>query len=180
MAWIRRASNEEEDLMRFRLTLLVALTSAIVAAGVCTTTAAAVPNRTFNAGIGECFLPHNVYGGSGPTITAPSVRYTNLKRRQVRVRAFAIIVNAQTEQWIRWQRFSTRTLRRRQAATFPEWTLDLPSPTTSAFWPAAIRVRLEVFYKGSLVEVWTGKPSKYKTYTNGAYFPTYTGTAAWC
>ena len=41
-------------------------------------------------------------------------------------------------------------------------------------------MRLEVYLKGKLVEVWTGEPSSYKTYTNGAFKRTYTGTATFC
>jgi len=62
----------------------------------------------------------------------------------------------------------------------PETTLDLPTRSTSAFWPAAIRVRIEVFHRGSLVDVRTGKPHIYKTWTNGAFFDTYAGMRPWC
>jgi hypothetical protein len=161
--------------MKSRLALLAAVVIGL--ASLCATAASA---GTFDAGTGKCFLPQNVYGGSGPTITAPSVRYTNATRRLVKVKAFAIIVNAQTEKWIRWKFIGSVSLRRHQFGTFPEATLDLPSRSTSAFWPAAIYVRLEVFSKRKLVEVWTGKPSEYKIFTNGAYFPTYTGTGPWC
>jgi len=162
-----------------RLALLFAVVGLGVAAGNANA-ASSVVNRTFNAGVGRCFLPDNVYGGSGPTITAPSVRYSNNTRRLVKVKAFAIIVNAQTGATVRWSFIKAVSLRRRHAGTFPETTLNLPTRPTSAFWPAAIHVELDVFSKGRLVEVWTGKPSSYEQFTNGAFFPTYTGTGPWC
>jgi|SoiMethySBSTD1v2_1073268.scaffolds.fasta_scaffold40359_5 hypothetical protein len=161
------------------LALLVAVVGLGIPAGNANASSSIV-KRTFDAGIGRCFLPQNVYGGSGPTITAPSVRYSNNTRRLVRVKAFAIIVNAQTGATVRWRFIKAVSLRRRHAGTFPETTLDLPTRPTSAFWPAAIHVELDVYSRGKLAEVWTGRPSRYKQFTNGAFFPTYTGTGPWC
>jgi hypothetical protein len=163
-----------------RMLALAAVTTLLLA--VCTTTAkAAGPKRfRFDAGVASCFVPDNVYGGSGPTITAPSVRYRNSRTSSVSVSAFAIVVDASTRGRISYALIGTRRLARGASASFPTKTVPIPDRSASKFFPVGVHVQLDVRRRGSLIQIWTGVPSAYDTYTNGAFFPTCTGRASWC
>jgi hypothetical protein len=96
------------------------------------------------------------------------------------VRAFAIVVNTATGDSISYQRLGDRRVARGASTSLPATTVPLPERSTSNFFPAGIHIQLEVRYRGSLIQIWTGIPSGYDTYTNGAFFPTFTGRASSC
>lgn len=163
-----------------RLVALTVTVAAIVGASSTAADAAGPKRLNFKAGLASCFIPNNVYGGEGPTITAPSVRYRNARKSSVRVRAWAIVVNETTGKRISYRRIGDRKLARRRSTAFPSITLPLPERSTSSYYAVGVRVQLEVRYRGSLIEIYTGIPSAYDTYTNGGYFHTYTGRASVC
>lgn len=165
-----------------RIARLAATAAAAVAAGFCAEAAPASAPRqhTFDAGVASCFVPTNVYGGTGATITAPSATYTNGGSRVLRVKAFAIIVDESSGRWIRTYFSGVWRVQPHARAVVPEVTLDLDFRGLSNYFPAGVRVRLEVYRKGLLRDVWTGVPSRYATYTNGAFSRTFSGMNSFC
>lgn len=164
-----------------RSLVVIAVTGVVAAILAMTATAAPAAKRfKFDAGVASCYVPNNVYGGSGPTITAPSVRFTNQRRSLQKVTAWARVVDLSTGNWISYARIGFRSIAPGYSATFPAKTVPLQERSTSNFFPAGVYVQLDVRSHGRLIQIWTGIPSAYDTYTNGAFFPTYTGRNAWC
>jgi hypothetical protein len=162
--------------------LIALLVCACVIAGLTARAAwARVRQHAFKAGIASCYIPHNVYGGTGQTITAAQTAYTNDDApATVQVKAFEIIIDTSTQKWVRTYYAGSRTVARGVRVVFPEVTLDLDFRSVSNFFPAGVRTRLEVFRNRRLTDVWTGVPPLYKIFTNGAFFRTYSGTGSSC
>lgn len=150
-------------------------------AGVCATGAqASTTTQNFDAGIGSCFEPMNVYGGSAATITAPSVQYTNHYGAAVTVHEWLLVVDPTTGATLDWAWEGGTTVYPSQTATWPEATRNIPSRSGANAFVVA-RAELAVYYNSNTpFEIWMGIPSGYKKYTNGAFGRVYEGMTSVC
>jgi hypothetical protein len=167
MTSVRRMSRPR--VARF---LLIGLAVASLVVLPATTALAAAPNYSFDPGPGSCFLPDPGPFGyvSLPTITAPSVRYTNPSRHSVTVRKWSIIIDSVTADPRGYHYVGSRKVARRKSVTFPEDEVYIPSRSTSNYFEVKIQVRLEVYYKSnSPFAIYTGTSSLYTIWKNGAY-----------